>query len=483
MVGAFQGTLYYYSRPQSSPSHIASPIIILPPTGPSDIVVTKSFPPGPETTITPGDTYPGGSVVPYTITLRKIPGGDPIQSLTIDDCMAGQPVTLNVASANPAVLPPPPPEAPASPACNDVGTPNPRGLTWIFNSSLTPPGPGYVAGHNQVYIDQLNAGATVNLYFSVTANNVDACFDNVVYGKGYTSGGDEIQVGTANTSTCISAPRYPYLNTNSGDVHAGGSPGTGSACGGTGTVNGQGGYSKGQYVVSAGAAVGNFGSNNDPAPGRSLTFSNNGGSPGYYGSLCRADLAAAAANYQAANPGFVSIVPAASVPAALASAINGQLIITNGPVTLGPTIIDKRVTLLVIGGDVTLTGPVSYSSASYASLAQLPAFGLIASGGSINIEPSVQSLVGFYYSTGTINTCFGPNIGGGEASLCANSLVVNGLMSANNFKFRRTGTVGVIGYQETETINFGALLYLATPPAFSDVTSRPRFNGERPPLY
>lgn len=279
--------------------------------------------------------------------------------------------------------------------------------------------------------------------------------------------------------TCgtLGEPRSPFLTTNLGDVHAGGGIGYNIVCGvpsGGGTIAGQG-SAKGDYVVSAGGNVGNFRSGNSAS--NPLTFGNEGGTLGFYQGVCRPNLAAAAVDY--ANRFGAST----SMTGLAGTSPTSRLIRPGvGNRSLGATTISRQRTLFV-EGDLTITGNVVYSGA-LVSRAQLPSFGVIATG-NIYINGNVTQLDGFYWARNRIDTC-------GQtttitATACRTRLLVRGLMMANNFVFDRaaTGT----GAQSSETIGgvqFG-LLYLATPPAFTDFISPTATGtsdeGERPPLF
>ncbi|HSH31836.1 MAG TPA: hypothetical protein VK963_04195 [Candidatus Saccharimonadales bacterium] len=153
-------------------------------------------------------------------------------------------------------------------------------------------------------------------------------------------------------------PRYPFLNTSGGDVHAGGGIGFGVNCdanpSGPKGITGRAGQSQAQYVVSAGGTVNNFGSDGSPSSG-SLTFGNNP-SRGRYGTVCRPDLAAAANAYNPkmiyTGPGLLAGTPGA---ARLLTRTSG------GTLSLPAATISGRVTLFV-QGNVHITGPIRYTT-------------------------------------------------------------------------------------------------------------------------
>ncbi|MBW3538205.1 hypothetical protein KY386_01795 [Candidatus Parcubacteria bacterium] len=278
----------------------------------------------------------------------------------------------------------------------------------------------------------------------------------------------------------VSNPRYPFVTTSGGDVHAGGGIGYGINCDANPAspkrIRGQfksGDGSKAQYVVSAGGNINQFGSRDTPT-GTGLTFSNSlPGNLGRYGTVCRPDLITAAERYTGPTAGYSGSLSAAP----------GTLLTASGSTTVPASVVGNRVTLFV-RGDVTITGPITYNPAPASRDAQ-PSFGIIATG-NIFIAPSVQRLDGFYYAGGAIDTCAGVNITT-NASACGAQLTVRGLMMANQFKFKRTGPVGTGGPFASEVINFTGLLYVATPPAFSDVITPmagyPGYQSEKPPVY
>jgi hypothetical protein len=331
-------------------------------------------------------------------------------------------------------------------------------------------------------------------------------------GSGSAPGGDWDDFsntnGTAN-DLCyeVENPRYPYLTTTKGDIHAGGSMGfavscpnpvgpapsiTGRTSGATGSVS--------EYVLSAGqnlpdnSYISSFGSKLD-ASGAELTFGNQPGR-GKYGTICRPPIIDAANAY---TPKVSLTLPAYGVPLFNLTPFNSLVEVTpTGPglILAGGAPAIKGT--LYVKGDVYIASNIATPGGSYPRSA-LPSFGLVVDG-DIYIHPNVTQLYGFYFASGSIDTCrfnftepnpLGPNISaappGGQATLCGNPLVVRGLMMAESFKFRRTGSPAVSsGLTPSEEVNFGGEVFLAPPPAFIDYIS-PRatkldFQGERPPL-
>lgn len=279
------------------------------------------------------------------------------------------------------------------------------------------------------------------------------------------------------TCTIAAAPsRFPFLTTSSGDIHAGGGVGYGVECVSTnGKILGSS-ASTVEYIASAGGDITSFAS--------PISFGKSGSSAGSYGLVCRPPLNLAAEDYIDRNP----TVPCFAVACVTASLQNGnqdQLVVWRGgsPLVLPALTIRARKTLYIPSGNLILNGPITYLNQLF-TRANLPSFGLITNGG-INISGSVPRVDGLIWSAGEINTC---NEGIGTAP-CRSSLVINGMMMANRFQFQRTGPSGATGNVEAERVGgsqFG-LLFLATPPAFTDYISPkvtgPAAESEKPPLF
>jgi hypothetical protein len=434
-----------------------------PSPGQSDVILVKTSNSGCSDTLTPGDTFnpvpDACSIIAYTITVTKLDGPD-LQQLTISDCIADQPVDYGGASPNISFFLPH--------NCSPVaGGPNPAGVMWNFNP-----------GSNETYLQDLNkkngGDGTITLGFFVSARKKDACFQNTAFGEGRTAEKD-IMVVPSHITRCIANPSYPYLTTTKGAVHAGGGIGT-SLCGAGGNIvgrtDGAGGGSRGEYIVSAGANISGFYSGPAPSTTYDLTLGNSPGL-GRYGLICRSNLIEAANKYTGAKAPYLGSL----------SAPTDTMITAGGTTALNTQTVSNRVTLYV-NGDLYINGNILLSGGSF-TRSNLPTLGVIASG-SIYIAPGVTRLDGYYYAAGSINTCLGPKIENGEASGCSAHLTVNGLLTANSFKFRRTGPFGAVGLQEAERINFNGALLVSPPPAFKDLVStsatRPVYEGERPPL-
>lgn len=285
-------------------------------------------------------------------------------------------------------------------------------------------------------------------------------------------------------------PRYPYITTNDGDVHAGGGIGVGLSCGTSGgQIKGRrsgGAGTEADYVVSAGASIDNL----------SIAAPVLLGPSGSYGRICRPDLQQSADRFpnDPVNGKFrttwLGAFVGQPVGQVLASSPSAATVTVPGGV-IAP---GQRLTIYATG-DVYITGDITYSPVTTAP-GSLPSFGIIAKG-NIFIAPSVTKLDGFFYAYENIDTCFGGVIGpGGTAGgnnpvigPCSQNLVVNGFMMAEQFRFARTGAGRNYGLtpSPTETVNFKGELYVATPPGFIDNFTiraiRPSIESERPPLY
>jgi hypothetical protein len=277
--------------------------------------------------------------------------------------------------------------------------------------------------------------------------------------------------------------RYPYLITAGGDVHASGGIGFGVSCGGSGNIKGQTAapLSYGEYVVSAGGNVTSFGSAGDPEVS-SLSFTG-------YGTICRPDLVRAAEDFAIRFPALTTrVMTEAAVEDALKRGDPEKLIIyTGGSLTLNSSVeVNRHKTLYIREGSLNIRDDITLNPGTVADRSLLPSFGAIARD-DISISGKVSTLEGFYFAGGRIDTCSD----GITAKACATTLEVGGLLMANNFLFQRTGAASAGDL--AETVNPTALrsryglLFLATPPAFSDFISprviSPRGEAERPPIF
>jgi hypothetical protein len=317
-------------------------------------------------------------------------------------------------------------------------------------------------------------------------------------------------IGISNDSCVeVDQARNLGLQVTQGDVHAGGGVNTaavGTSCSlGSGLPQGQTGAlyaavggangSYAQYVASAAGNISNNfstgGNNGNPT----LTLGNSAGT-GYYGIVCRPDMAKAANAYYAAhghtwagtlNGGYVGPLPAA-----------GGLYHVTGNVTITDSVVSSPITLFsdCENCNIIIAGNITYANAP--SVSALPSFGVITSGSNIDFygshtNPAAQQDAGFYVSQldssnqgGAIYTCSDhtPGLTGD----CPGPLQILGSLTANRFVFGRTGVAtSLSGGIVTESITQSALLYLAPPPAFATQSgtpySLPQYYGEEVPLY
>lgn len=328
--------------------------------------------------------------------------------------------------------------------------------------------------------------------------------------------------GTAQSSrlcTIIKLPRYPFVTTVGGDVHAGASfdsepclLATDSSKRIIGQISGTRG-SKADFIASAGGGIFDFGSAGR-ADRNNLTFGNTG-NRGFYGVTCRPDVFREL--YQSQDS--VMANSAAEVRGYLTRANRENLIVNyrgnltiNGPITIQR---GRHVTLVVDGnvfidsgssnGIILHGGPYAERGRAPA-INEAPSFALVTSG-NIRVDNIVRRLEGIY-SAGTaeptdvisnpathgiIDTCGNNATGSGPAitsptnaaNRCNNPLTVNGALLARDFRFRRTpGDVRVASEASpAELIKFLPQLYLQPPPGFNSLVSLILNGGERPPIF
>jgi hypothetical protein len=364
-----------------------------------------------------------------------------------------------------------------------------------------------------------SANESANVTINIDANtpiSSKVCFGTYASPQANTPGPQNEANSPGKACITVDNPANPTIEAHGGDVHAGGGyagdEGNNAACsvdnglsgsGNDGSVSTQDDGSFGDYVVSAGGPIDNFGSSGvstwSNAASRSLLFNNNG-TYGSYGFLCRPDITSAAASFlpvknDTTTPGLV----AADVQAG-----GGRVVEYDGNLSLGALSITGRSTLYV-KGNLTLTGNIS-PTGNYS--VNGPSLGVVVTG-NIYIRPTVTNMFGYYFQgdpnenlhTGAIWTCAGPAgdpgwaSAAGQGTQCAPVLKVYGFLSADQFHFERTGAVGGSGPVQAHIINplsnafnydFGLLL-VAPPPGFGkcDVPGQcsASFQGERPPLY
>jgi uncharacterized repeat protein (TIGR01451 family) len=115
----------------------------------------------------------------------------------------------------------------------------------------------------------------------------------------------------------------------------------------------------------------------------------------------------------------------------------------------------------LVEGDVTITNNLQYP-ASYGSVSDIPSLIVIATG-NITVQSGVQQMDGLFVTRGIFATC-DPAPGNLSVSICANQLVVNGSVIANQINLLRTH--GADGSDDTarkvpaEVFNFNAEMYM-----------------------
>ncbi|HVE81184.1 MAG TPA: hypothetical protein VNA68_03575 [Candidatus Dormibacteraeota bacterium] len=323
-------------------------------------------------------------------------------------------------------------------------------------------------------------------------NNAQACFK-----ERWKVGHPEVCRDSNTISLRVVQVTGPFLTTEQGGVQAGSTgkttcPLTRST--GPRIKNSPGG--SGWYVVStAGNSIIGLGS----LAGQSLTGQ----------AYCRPDLTVAANRLRDTNSpnhaiafassgsdGFANGAP--KVVEALDSydgANNNAYVVKSGG---GDITINNRWTLYV-QGDLYIKNNIRYKPTGSA-LSSTASFGVIATG-NIYIDPSVTNLDGYYYAKQKIDTCsrveggavktLKREVGSGEvgdigSSECKARLTINGFLMANQFRYNRTTHPGTDASIPAEVAIFSDRLFLATPPAFSDLalTLNPAlYGGERRPRY
>lgn len=333
----------------------------------------------------------------------------------------------------------------------------------------------------------------------------------------------------------INGVQFPYATTFLGDVHAGGGIlGISANCqNSANALSGQGDGastgSKGDYVISAGGNITNFGSNAGVGDTTLQAKSING--------VCRPDMVAAAQRWlKRANMAIGVYCHFYSWPVITDSNVGtlessrqhmgpnyGSLNVdgwgdtqcggtlesdgtNNNDVSINtinsPIQSKSRITLWV-HGDLLINGNVSHSTGQHEDY-RLSSFGTIVEG-NIYIAGNVTDLYGLYWAKGNIYTCANTStkteITGGNSlvSNCHNPLRVYGMLSGHNVYFDRVGPVGTNGLYNSEAINpanpitpsdttqYFGLLFLAPPPAFDGsfpaAPGGPVSQQNGPPLY
>ncbi len=314
-------------------------------------------------------------------------------------------------------------------------------------------------------------GTSGTLQFTVAPGAVSGSTINF---EVYYAPGDEVGVVRHVTvSFRVVTTRMPVVVSSNADVHAGG--GLCKKAQTDGSVKARVG-SGGEYVVSASAAGGinGFGSNGTGAD--SLRIGQNGS----YAQVCRPDLVAAAASYQAMGSGYTTIglpTPVTAVKDFDVTGKSGVYFYTGAHLALHGTVSDT-VTVVALSGDVVISGVVKLDGATHAARST-PSLGVIASG-DIAILAAVTRVDAYLFSDATIDTC-------AEASVaCATStLVVSGFLMAKDISFHRLGLAGSSGTQVAEQVILTPQIYL-NPPKLFDATVDDVLlegQGERAPLF
>ena len=361
----------------------------------------------------------------------------------------------------------------ATPAC--------QGAHWAWS----PPPSGVIAGANPALY---NAGTAA---FNINPNTPDGtylCFQAFAGPPSPTS-----YYGAYNPSTDTAAsqqycytvtnPTYPAFTSSYSDAHSG------SACppnpSGAGILTDQPGKTFGgsvaQYIASALSSIGTGGT---PQPEATL---------GYYGNICRPNLAIAAQNYQTAH-GATSVAGSSINASSLSG--NGTLYTHSGNITVTGGSVSARTTLYV-QGDVTISNSISLggSCTTTNNTHACPALGIIATG-NIIIDPNVAEVDAFLsagnpsvaegVTNGSVYTCGTLQVATTRVS-CDQSLVVKGFLQGTNIYFGRTCPSGTQpGGCVAETADMSGLLYTSTLPAFDTASAGetgPQYEGELPPLY
>ena len=126
--------------------------------------------------------------------------------------------------------------------------------------------------------------------------------------------------------------------------------------------------------------------------------------------------------------------------------------------SLGNITIKKGQVTIVVDGDLTITGNISYANPSVTDPRDLPSLAIVAKG-NITIDPGVKEINALIYSAGSLNTC------GAEAKLCNKQLKINGsLVAKAGFKFARTYTSsGTLRQNEPTASRDAAEIITLTP--------------------
>lgn len=456
--------------------------------------------------VIPGQCYTLYSDVNNTGTIASQPANLIIQKQNPDSVVIPDKVnigdTQGVPSTSRGYYPPNP---------NNCGGRDPC-WWWNYTNPVLPPGGEASAGAFDFTIDP-----------SANPGDGPVCF------QAFVQPGSSNDPEHQDDPVCfaILAQTQPYLDTSQGSVHAGVSFGATNSCffphdgsftspgiirGVNSSDSNKG--STASYIVSAGADITNFGSNQDPF-GHDLTFGFNSdnGKLGNYGSICRSDIANTLLKKGGTPVGT-------NVDVTTLSGINvaggpGQNQVQDVHLSASGTLNAGHAATLVVNGDVYISSDIKESNGNFGSVKKIPTLAIIATG-DIFIAPGVKNLYGLYIAgskalpspytrndpnrilNGYINTCqddngiigpvdFFPSIQA-DASTCSHqNLVVNGALIANGYYFRRTGGDVEQGTDPAELLTFMPDLTLNPPPGIgSGAGSIPaglKYAGERPPVF
>lgn len=232
-----------------------------------------------------------------------------------------------------------------------------------------------------------------------------------------------------------------------------------------------------QYCLSSQGTISGFSSDAACVESSSNSLSLPNSSTGYKGTLGSLDIPGILAGRYGqvielgANVDVTAVLGAANV-------LGGKVYHATGNVTLGGKTFNnasgataKGSGLLLVEGDLRITGDISYASTAginylrnLASLGVIVKKGTGGTGGNITILPNVQNLVGVYFSEDTINT--GTNCPGVSTCLTDQPLTVLGIMAAKKFNLERN-------YRDparaAEEIKFDGRGVANPPPGMQDI--------------
>lgn len=370
-----------------------------------------------------------------------------------------------------------------------VASTMPTGITSSINGygACSPSSSPGICPNDQFVIDSSAVPGTYYFDVSATSGGVTKTLAN-------NSPTQRIKV------VVLAAAAKPFVDTTQGDVHAGGTTLVASGCpapyDSTSPYSGYrligtSGASKSDFVISPSGSTSGFGSAGDrTASAFALTL----GKTAAYAPVCRADATQLGASF-ITNKASSVYVPAdpCNIDVSLA-AYAGKLVNSStcsGAVKISGGTVSSQFTVYAPGKRVDIVGDITNKTGPLAKAA-LPGFGLIAK--DILVASNVTKIEGYLYASGVLSTCQDPSPAAvpspslttstGVTTCGKYSLTVNGIATANLVYLRRTfGNANTDVTKPAELFNYSALLSIATPPAFKDVVAKPRYEGERPPLY